>query len=51
MAGFDLAKECPKREVNLANCPCENMECERRGICCECVANHRAKGNRPACMK
>ncbi len=46
-----MAKDCPGYDRNVANCPCESTDCERKGICCECVANHRAKGNRPACLR
>lgn len=51
MAEMEMVKDCPRREDNLVNCPCDNVECAHRGICCECIAHHREKGNRPACMK
>ncbi len=41
--------ECKKLE-NLKNCPCSWPNCERKGICCECVAHHRKKGELPACL-
>ncbi len=43
--------ECVSRTVNLENCTCTNAACERRGVCCACVANHRAKGDFPACLR
>ena len=48
---IDMAKECPAYEANLENCPCDSEDCERRGLCCQCVAHHRASGKRPACMR
>ncbi len=31
------------------NCPC-TASCSRHGKCCECVANHAANGQFPACF-
>lgn len=41
--------EC-KQEDNLTRCPCTSDTCERRGICCECLANHLKKRSFPACV-
>jgi len=38
-----------RREKNLKNCPCTYPGCEKKGICCECLAYHRQKGELPAC--
>ena len=43
--------DCPSREKNKEDCPCTNKECDYNGICCECLANHRAKDGKPACMR
>jgi uncharacterized protein DUF6485 len=40
--------EC-KREANLARCNCTSEGCERRGICCDCLASHLACRTFPAC--
>ncbi|MDO5579727.1 MAG: DUF6485 family protein [Planctomycetia bacterium] len=40
--------EC-KKEENKKDCTC-TANCSRRGICCECVANHRAKRQIPGCF-
>jgi hypothetical protein len=40
-----------KQSRNLVECTCTSETCERRGICCECVANHRSKGQLPSCLK
>lgn len=29
-------------------CSC-SFQCGRKGICCDCIRNHRAKGHLPAC--
>lgn len=42
---------CPNREQNAANCPCKSEKCPRRGVCCECIAAHRASGTKVACMR
>lgn len=39
--------ECKKNE-NLKNCNC-TYPCSRKGMCCECVAYHRKRGELPAC--
>ncbi|MEO2069446.1 MAG: DUF6485 family protein [Desulfurobacteriaceae bacterium] len=39
-----------KRIENLKDCGCSYTACRRRGICCECVRNHRRKGEIPACF-
>jgi hypothetical protein len=43
--------ECPSREANRAQCTCKSEDCERRGLCCECVAYHRGKSGLPACLR
>lgn len=39
--------EC-KQKQNVKNCNC-SYDCEKKGICCECVAYHRARKELPAC--
>ena len=40
--------ECTK-ESNAANCPCTYTSCDKRGICCKCIAHHRAKNQMVGC--
>ncbi len=40
-------KTCAEEE-NRKRCNC-TYPCERKGICCECVAYHRRAGELPAC--
>lgn len=42
-------KECSQKN-NLKNCTCTYTSCPRRGICCECVAYHRKRGELPGCL-
>jgi len=42
--------EC-KAEETKEKCPCANVDCERRGICCECLSAHLSKESLPACMR
>jgi len=44
-------KSCPNKELNEKECPCTDMECERHGICCECIKYHKNCGDKPACLK
>lgn len=39
--------EC-KKASNLKGCNC-TYECDRRGVCCECVKYHRQRDELPAC--
>lgn len=39
--------EC-KKEDNLKMCNC-TFSCDKKGICCDCVAYHRKIGQLPAC--
>jgi len=48
---LDMVEVCPNHEANVENCPCTNEDCARRGLCCQCVANHRANGSKTACMR
>lgn len=40
--------ECKKIE-NLKYCPCINLDCEKRGICCLCLKYHLSKKELPTC--
>ena len=42
-------KPCPNKGINLQDCNCSYPGCEKKGICCECIRHHRAKGQLPAC--
>ncbi len=35
-------------ESNAKGCNC-TYPCERKGVCCQCIAYHRASGELPAC--
>ena len=41
--------EC-KKEENLTRCKCSYEPCSLKGICCECIAYHKDKGQIPACL-
>ncbi|HBZ87023.1 MAG: hypothetical protein A2509_03415 [Candidatus Edwardsbacteria bacterium RIFOXYD12_FULL_50_11] len=40
--------ECNKIN-NLKSCNCSYQPCSRKGVCCECIAYHRAMDQLPAC--
>ncbi|MBW3022792.1 hypothetical protein KY308_01685 [Candidatus Woesearchaeota archaeon] len=39
--------EC-KKSQNLKECNC-SYPCEKKGICCECIREHRKRNELPAC--
>ncbi|MBC7349347.1 MAG: hypothetical protein H5U05_05175 [Candidatus Aminicenantes bacterium] len=41
--------EC-RVEKNLKRCNCSWEPCERKGICCECLAYHWSHRELPACF-
>jgi hypothetical protein len=41
---------CVNLEKNQKNCACTYLSCSRRGLCCECVAYHRAQNQLPGCF-
>ncbi len=43
-------KDCPNQKQNRAQCTCSYVSCSRAGVCCECVAYHRDKGEIPGCF-
>ena len=40
--------ECQK-EKNLARCNCTYEPCDKKGICCECLAYHLKQRQLPGC--
>ena len=39
-----------KKNINIKSCSCTYEPCSRKGLCCDCVAYHRAGGELPACF-
>jgi len=39
---------CPNREKNLKHCNC-TYPCDKKGICCKCIAYHRSRNELPGC--
>lgn len=40
-----------KAETNRSSCPCTSKDCERQGICCDCLRAHLSRRSLPACMR
>lgn len=38
-----------KKDANKKGCCCTYEPCPRKGVCCDCVAYHRASGELPGC--
>ena len=47
---MDEQMEC-KRKANSEGCVCTSEDCERRGICCDCLKRHVGKKSLPACLR
>jgi hypothetical protein len=47
-----MPSDCMNYELNLSMCPC-TADCERRGICCDCMDfhMHSTEWPRTACMR
>ncbi len=43
--------QCVNYQINLQMCPCTSENCANRGICCECIQSHAARGSVSACMR
>jgi hypothetical protein len=43
--------KCPNLDKNNEQCPCGAKDCERHGLCCDCLRAHLAGGSLPACAK
>ena len=41
---------CTNRDANLEDCTCTYDPCSRKGLCCECVRQHRRAGEIPGCF-
>ncbi|MCX6819161.1 MAG: hypothetical protein NT129_04150 [Candidatus Aenigmarchaeota archaeon] len=44
-------KACSNKKINEGDCPCSETNCERHGICCECIRYHIRHGSLPACIR
>jgi hypothetical protein len=38
-----------KKDTNLRRCACTYEPCSRKGACCDCLRNHLAARELPAC--
>jgi hypothetical protein len=44
-----MPRPCSQEE-NTRECACTYEPCERKGLCCQCIAHHRAHGELPGCL-
>ena len=42
---------CVNIETNEENCSCSAIDCERHGVCCECLRAHSDNDSLPGCLK
>lgn len=50
MEGNDKKEKCPNIRDNLASCSCSYNPCNRKGLCCQCIAYHRKRREVPGCL-
>jgi len=43
-------KPCPNVEINLVDCGCTYVPCDKKGKCCECIRYHLASNELPGCV-
>lgn len=43
--------DCKNKKENEARCPCPHKDCDRHGVCCECIAYHGSDGSVPMCLR
>jgi hypothetical protein len=41
---------CTNQASNHTMCTCTFAGCSRHGVCCQCIAYHRASGELPGCL-
>jgi len=46
-----IRKDCINKMENKYDCPCPDNDCERHGICYECIKYHKNKKNTPVCLR
>ncbi|MGD8545605.1 MAG: DUF6485 family protein [Candidatus Bathyarchaeota archaeon] len=44
------SRNCPNIEMNLQECKCTYVQCDKRGKCCECISYHWKRGELPGCL-
>lgn len=50
MEEYNGKQNCPKIRDNLASCTCSYNPCNRKGLCCQCIAYHRKRKEIPGCL-
>ena len=43
--------DCVNIGTNEENCTCPSLDCDRHGVCCECLRAHTAKEGLPSCLR
>ena len=42
---------CVNINTNEENCTCTSLDCEKHGVCCECLRAHSEKDGLPSCLR
>ena len=43
--------DCVNIETNEENCSCSSLDCDRHGVCCECLRAHSDGDGLPGCLR
>ena len=43
--------KCVNIELNEQSCPCTATDCDRHGVCCECIRAHSDGDSLPGCLR
>ena len=43
--------DCVNIEINEENCSCSSLDCDRHGVCCECLRAHSDGNGLPSCLR
>ena len=43
--------DCVNIKVNEEKCTCTSLDCDKHGVCCECLRVHLGKDSLPSCVK
>ncbi len=43
--------DCVNIEINEESCTCTATDCDRHGVCCECLRAHTGADGLPGCLR
>ena len=43
--------DCANIDRNREHCPCGEVDCDKHGVCCECIVAHTDNDSFPSCVR